>query len=190
MIKQLLTGLFISMVFASTSHAVMKTDQLIWTGDLTDQITAAVVGDHKSAASMTVTTGTLTSGTVTDVQTWGDGNTVNISEVTGAPGYDVLFTFTGVTDFKRIGISSYYDGSASHHCELQVYDDTNTTWRILWTFSSGAGYNFRFSDIPVTRVVRLADYINSSNEVKIRFYHPTTGNASHDLYIDYVGIID
>lgn len=145
-----------------------------------------VVRTPKTAASMTVTTGTLSSGTVTDTQTWGDGNSVNVSEVTGVPGFDVLFTFTSVTDFCFIGISGYYDGT--HHAEIQIFDDANSTWRVLWTFGDGAGFNYRFSDLPVSEATR-ADYINGSSEVKIRFYHPTTGNASHDLFIDYVSII-
>jgi hypothetical protein len=143
----------------------------------------------KTAATMTVTTGTLSSGTVTDTQTWGDGNSVNISEVTGVPGFDVRFTFTSVVDFTFLGASVYYTGGAAHYCEYQIYDDTNTTWRVLWTFSSGFGLNYRFSDLPVSRATRLVDYINSSSEVITRFYHPITGNTSHDLYIDYVSLI-
>jgi hypothetical protein len=142
---------------------------------------------RKTANSMTVTTGTLSSGSVSDTQTWADGNTVNIAEVTGVPGFDVLFTFTSVTDFARIGLSAYYSGT--HDVEVQIYDDTNTTWRVLWDFGSGTTFNYRYSDIPVSMATRQADYINGSNEVKIRFYHPSSGNASHDLYIDYVSII-
>jgi hypothetical protein len=148
-----------------------------------------IVEASKTAASMTVTTGTLSSGDVTDTQTWADGNEVNVSEVAGVPGFDVRFTFTGVTDFCRIGISGYYDGSTTHHCEIQIYDDTNAVWRTLWTFSNGMGHNYRFSDLPVPVATRLADYISGTNEVLIRFYHPTSGNASHDLFIDYVSLI-
>jgi hypothetical protein len=148
-----------------------------------------VTSTPKTAASMTVTAGTLSSGTVSDTQTWQDGNAVNISEVAGVPGFDVLFTFTGVSDFCRIGISAYYSGITTHRSEVQIYDDANTTWRILWTFSTSDGYNYRYSDLPVSSGVRKADYINSSNEVKIRFYHPVTGNNAHDLFIDYISII-
>jgi hypothetical protein len=136
---------------------------------------------------MTVTTGTLASGTVTDTQTWADGNAVNVAEVTGVPGFDVRFTFTNITDFCRVGISAYYTGAiASHYCEVQIYDVTNTTWRTLWTFTGSNGQNYRFSDIPTDTI---SDYIDGSDQVLIRFYHPTSGNASHDLYIDYVSII-
>ena len=142
----------------------------------------------KVADSMVVTTGTLTDGLVADTRVWQDGNVVNVTEVTGVPGFDVLFTFTNITDFCFIGISAYYKGSATHWCEIQIWDDANSVRRMLWTFSSGLGLNYRFSDLPVALATR-ADYINGSNEVKIRFYHPPTGNASHDLFIDYVSII-
>lgn len=144
----------------------------------------------KTAASMTVTTGTLTAGTVADTQVGGDGNSVNVTEVTGVPGFDVRFTFTDISNFCRVGISAYYTGAvASHFAEVQVYDDTNATWRTLWSFANGNSFNYRFSDIPVDRTTVLDDYINASNEVLIRFYHPTSGNASHDLFIDHMSII-
>jgi hypothetical protein len=146
-----------------------------------------VVDTRILPASMTVTTGTLDSGTVADVQDWTDGNQVSVSEVTGVPGFDVRFTFTGVIDFCRIGISGYYVGT--HHAEIQIFDDTNTTWRVIWTFNTGAGFNYRYSDLPVSVTTRLADFINSSNEVLVRFYHPTTGNAAHDVFINYVSLI-
>lgn len=138
------------------------------------------------ADSMTVTTGILDSGTVSDTQTWADGNFVSVSEVTGIPGYDVRFTFTNVIDFCFIGISAHYEGA--HYVEVQMFDDANSTWRVLWTFQDGDGFNYRFSDLPVSTTTRQ-DFINSSNEVKMRFYHPSSGNASHDIFIDYVSII-
>ncbi len=141
---------------------------------------------HLTPATQTVTTGTLSSGTVTDVQTWGDGNTVNISEVTGTPGFDVRYTFTGVADFSHIGLSSYYVGSAIHWSEVQIYDDANATWRTLLTIPSSLGFDYRYTDFPDP--TNIADYINGSDQVIIRFYHPTNGNASHDLYVDYVSI--
>ena len=164
------------------------TDQYLILSDNSNGIEICdLVYSRKTANSMTVTTGTLASGTVTDTQTWADGNAVNVAEVTGVPGFDVRFTFTNITDFCRVGISAYYTGAiASHYCEVQIYDVTNTTWRTLWTFTGSNGQNYRFSDIPTDTI---SDYIDGSDQVLIRFYHPTSGNASHDLYIDYVSII-
>ncbi len=142
---------------------------------------------HKTGTTLTVNTGTLTSGTITDTQTWSDGNVVNVSEVTGSPGFDVEIEFTGVTDIKYIGSAVYYAGSSSHHCQVQIYDYQNTTWKQLWDFTgSGLDQNYRFSDLPDPS--NVSDYISSGTS-KIRYYHPIGGNASHDLYIDYAAII-
>lgn len=147
------------------------------------------IGLRNVPNTMTVTTGTLTSGTVTDVQEWADGNAVNITEVTGVPGYDVELEFEDIEIFTRIGISAYYTGTSSHYCEVDIYDYTNATWRTLFTFNSGIGFNYRFSDIPVSRQTILNDYINNG-KAKIRFYHPVSGNVSHNLHIDYVSLTD
>ncbi len=138
--------------------------------------------------TQTVVTGTLSSGTVSDVQAWQDGNEVHISEVTGSPGFDVQYTFPNVTSIAEIMVGFYYVGSSSHDCQVQIYDDANTTWKELLS-QSGAGlsHNLRYVAFPDTD--NMADYINGSDEVKVRFYHPTNGNASHDLYIDYMAVI-
>jgi len=155
-----------------------------------DNTPCDLVVTRKTANSMTVTTGTLTSGNVASTQTWQDGSEVHITEVTGVPGFDVKFVFTSIANFCRVGISAYYAGSATHVCQIQIYDHTNTTWRNLWHLPGTAlGHNYRYSDMPVSQATILADYISGSDEVWIRFYHPTSGNASHDLYIDYVSII-
>ncbi len=144
-------------------------------------------------SGFSVETGVLDGGDETDVSTWGNGvvdpdsNIIHVSEVTGAPGFDVRFTFANVIDFCRIGISAYYKGA--HHCEIQIFDDTNNTWRVVWTFNTGLGFNYRYGDLPVSVAIRLADYINSNNQVLIRFYHPSSGNNAHDLFIDYVSLI-
>ena len=147
-----------------------------------------VVRTYLTPATQTVTTGTLTSGTVADVQTWMDGNEVHISEVTGSPGFDIEYTFTNVTDFCEILVAFYYVGSGTHNCEVSIYDDTNAVWREIFN-QAGAGlsHNTRFTAFP--DVANVANYINASDEVKLRFYHPVSGNASHDLYIEYVSIV-
>lgn len=154
---------------------------------ISKDITACdVVKTRLTASAQTVNTGTLSSGTVTDVQTWSDGNEVNISEVAGTPGYDVEYRIDNVADFCEIVIAFYYVGSSTHDCQVQIYDDANTTWRgFINQTGAQLGHNTRYAILPDDS----ANYINSSDQVKIRFYHPKSGNASHDLYIDYVAII-
>jgi len=138
--------------------------------------------------TQTVVTGTLSSGTVSDVQTWQDGNEVHITEVTGVPGFDVQYTFPNVTSIAEIMVGFYYVGSSTHDCVVEIYDDTNAVWKELLSQSgTGLSHNLRYVAFPDTD--NMSDYINGSSEVKIRFYHPQTGNASHDLYIDYMAVI-
>ena len=143
-------------------------------------------GSFLTPTVQVVTAGTLTSGTVTDVQGWSDGNQVNITEVAATPGFDVRYGIPNVADFSDIQVSFYYDGSTTHECKVQIYNNTTTTWKDMMTQSgSGLSHNTRFISFPVDS----ADYISLSNQVVIRFYHPQGGNAVHQLYIDYVSII-
>ena len=75
-------------------------------------------------SSITVNTGTPT-GSVTDVQTMFDGNTLDIAEVTGTPGFDVEFSFTGLADFPDFVVARWqYDGSSTHFCTIDIWNYT------------------------------------------------------------------
>lgn len=150
------------------------------------------VSNHKelkefkiTPSSMDVVVGSLDSGDVNSVKVWADGNIVHLDEVASTPGYDLRFTFSNVLKFDRIGISAYYQGSTTHHCEIQLYDNSISDWRTIWTFSNGGGQNYRYSDLPSGL---QEDYINSNKEVLLRFYHPVSGNASHELFVDFVSL--
>ena len=119
---------------------------------------------------------------------WGDGNVMNVAEVAGVPGFDVVFTFTGINRFSFVGVSAYYGGSSTHNCTIDLWNVTTSAWMTVFNFSSGPGQNYRFGDMPVANEF-IGDYISAADEVKLRFYHPISGNASHDLYIDYVSLI-
>jgi|TARA_Y100000034_G_scaffold29397_1_gene35403 hypothetical protein len=154
----------------------------------TDITPSDLVPTIETADVQTVNTGTLTSGTITDVQTWADGNEVHITEVTGVPGFDVEYRVDNITDFAGIIIAFHYEGSNSHAATLQIYDDTNTTWKTLYS-QTGTALNHNLRYVPFPDPNNISDYINGSNQVKLRFYHPQSGNASHDLYIDFVALI-
>ena len=141
-----------------------------------------------SPTTQTVTLGTLAAGTVSDVQTWGDGNEVHITETTGIDGLDVEYTFGNVYDFAEILVSFYYTGSLADDCLVQIYDATNTTWKTLFSqIGTETNYSIRCSPFP--DISNTDNYINVSNELKIRFYFPITGTSKYDLYINYISII-
>ena len=139
---------------------------------------------HVPPASINAVVGVLT-GDITDIQTWQDGNILQLAEVAATPGQDLEITFANVTDFRRIGLSMYYEGSLSHWIEVQLWNVVEAVWEIVWTFSNGLGLNYRYSDIPKL----FTEFIDGSGNVKMRICHPTAGNAAHDSFIDYATLI-
>lgn len=135
--------------------------------------------------SLTLTAGVLT-GDVTDVQTWQDGNVLQLAEVAATPGQDLEFNFTGVKSIRRVGLGMFYVGSATHYIEVQIWNVTKAAWEVLWTFSAALGTNLRYSNIPNNKDGR--DYIDAG-VAKLRLFHPLGGNASHDSFIDYVALL-
>lgn len=141
---------------------------------------------HIAPSSINVIVGTVIGGgTVADIQEWQDGNILQIQEEAATPGQNIEVTFENVRSFRRIGIAMAYMGSATHWVELAIWDTVSETWKVIHTFPNALGQNYRYTDIPPNS----HDFIDASGNVKIRFYHPVAGNASHNSYMDYVGLI-
>lgn len=111
-----------------------------------------------------------------------DGNTYHIDEAPGAPGMSLTLTFTAVTEIYGLVLRAYYSGSSTHYCALQLYNYTTTAWDTFITVEHSNGYNTRYIRVPSD-----TNYI-SGGAAQVRWLHPSSGNASHDAYIDYVGI--
>jgi hypothetical protein len=138
-------------------------------------------------SSFTLNTGTLIAGTVADVQGMYDGNILDIGEVTGVPGYDIEFNFTNVDRHPRFIVCRWrYDGSSTHFVTIDIYNYTTASWDQVRVFKDSALY---FDSLTMyTPLGNNGDYVDGSGNAKIRFYHQTSGNASHDIKIDYVGL--
>ena len=130
--------------------------------------------------SLSVTTGTPT-GSISDVTTLADGNVYQLVEVSG--GLNVAFTFTGFSE-KHISIAlrSYYDGSNTHICLVQVFNNYTATWDTFIRLSNNTEYNYRYLSID-----DAAPYILNGT-VLVRFFHDTPATPGHDLFIDYLAI--
>ena len=136
-------------------------------------------------ASLTVTTGTLSSGTVTSAQTLGDGTNVDVTEVTGVPGFDVRFGFTGITTtpLDLLVRCQYNPGGSNHDVEIEIYNYNTTTWVTLCNVPTNSnGYSFFNIGIP-----NWTNYV-SGGAAQVRFYHYTTGTGTHHLLVDYIGL--
>ena len=134
-----------------------------------------------SPSSLVLDNGT-TSNVLADLQTMLDGNIYQIDEAATTPGQRLTLTFTGVTEIYGLLLRAYYSGSGTHYCELQLYNYTTTAWDVFMTVEDSNGYNVRYIRVPDD-----SDYI-SGGEAQVRWEHPVSGNASHDAFIDYVGL--
>ncbi len=134
-----------------------------------------------SPTSVVLDNGT-SSDAVSDMQTLLDGNTYDISEAAGAPGIRMTATFASVTEVYGLFIRAYYSGSTTHYLEVQLYNYTAETWDTFLTIENSNGFNLRYVRIPDG-----SSYENAG-EAKVRLEHPVSGNASHDAYVDYIGI--
>ena len=134
------------------------------------------------ADSVELITGT-SSGTVADLQVQYDGNNYQAEEVTGVPGIDLRINFKNILRFSKITYTAYYKGSTSHYVEVQLFNYKTGVWEVYTTIPYALGMNTRYFD--------TADFDEhiKNGEVMIRFYHPISGTAAHDLFIDYVALI-
>ena len=132
---------------------------------------------------MTVNTGTLSSGTVDNVQ---DTNTTHvlIEEVTGTPGFDVEFSFSGLTHIYGWSVKARYQGTDVHHVKLQIYNYDQSDWDDLNDIIDATRNLFYW----YSGNLRDTDYI-SDGAAKVRLYHYSGGDATHRLSIDFVSLL-
>lgn len=145
---------------------------------------SSIPGFHLVPDSVNVVVGTPT-GTVADVQTWQDGNTLDIVEAAATPGQDIQFAFVNVKSIRRVGVAMNYVGSATHWIEIRLYDYVAAAFKTVWTFSTGMGLNYRYSDLPIDG----QNFIDAGGNALMQIYHPVAGNAAHNSNIDYVALI-
>jgi hypothetical protein len=134
-------------------------------------------------SSVATVTGTLDSGTIASLLTGGDSNVYSVSEVTGTPGFDIQITFGAVTGaFNHLVWTGYYRGNPAHEVKLYLWNYGTAAWNELATIASDtAAASYSYS------VVDSSPYI-SGTESKVRFIHNSAGNATHDIFIDFIAL--
>jgi len=132
--------------------------------------------------SITVTVGTSAEG-VADLQTAYDGNVYNLSEAQPAtPGMNLEVEFTNILRINEVAVRGYYKGTAAHYVEIQLYNYATTAWDSLTHMVDEDVFSGHLKAPP-----NSDDYVSSGNAI-VRFYHPSAGISSHDLYLDMVNI--
>ena len=133
--------------------------------------------------SITVNVGGTPIGTVTDVQTLHDGNVYQLPETTGTPGFDIDFNFSNVESISGFVSHVNYAGTSSHNVVLRAYDYSNTADDDYLYIPNSSVYSYRTVLIPDGK-----KYVDRGS-AQLSLYHVTAGNASHDIYIDYIAIL-
>lgn len=131
---------------------------------------------------ITTNTGTYVSGDIDSVSTVDDADVYEVTEVVGVPGYDISIDFVDVLHItNQIVCHVWYSGGAGHTVNMEMWNYTGTPqWDVIGTIPESSDYTWHEFDIT-----NPSDYINGSNEASIRFYHITSGNITHSVYIDY-----
>lgn len=132
-----------------------------------------------AAASLSLPVGVYNSGSLSDIQTFSDGNVYDVQEVTGVPGFNVVIGFTGVTVFNRVVLNVAYTNTATHLVSVDIYNNNTTAWDSVGVFRGLEGYTqFQLGVIDST------PYVNAG-AVTIRIYHVSSGSTAHSFQVDY-----
>jgi hypothetical protein len=132
---------------------------------------------HKDANRYTLNTGTLGSGVLTDTYTQ-NGVYMQFDEVTGTPGFDIEYEFDIVGTGEDLNLYGRYQGSGSHTVNVDAWN--GGSWDNLGTLASSG------SDAMHTYTLTSSHTVAST--VIIRFIHTSSGNPTHDLYIDHLNV--
>jgi len=126
-------------------------------------------------------------GNLASLQTFGDGDFINVGEVTGVPGIDMKMEFTGLSNgdlVKRVFMNVSYDGNGGHMIEFFVLDTTINEFVPLEPIPETMG---DFVWVNAT-IPNFFDIIDDSGKITFGVNHTSSGNQNHELHIDYIGI--
>jgi hypothetical protein len=138
-----------------------------------------------TAASVTVTDGTIESGTVTNTRTI-DQTYLLVGE---SGQWKIDFTFTNVAGQPtQIDWLGYYDGNPAHVIDLDMWNFTSSQWD---TVQADAFTDSGTDEYTVQAVVPdpQTNYI-SSGVCTVRIDHTSTAIAGHDFATDYMAILE
>ena len=131
--------------------------------------------------SMSVPTGTLVVGDVASLQVLDDADAIEVTEVNGVPGFNVLIDYADVVVTPtRLDLYCYYIGNPAHVVNVQIYDQVGLAWVTLGVIPDGVSLEYLTFDI-----LAGAKYVDSNGAVETRLYHLTAGVPGHDLFVDY-----
>lgn len=138
-----------------------------------------------NVSSIDVVVGTLNDGDITSTY-FVDGNWYNVSEDNASPGLDIRFNFTGIDDYVVGGcIEVYhtYTGHSHHEVEIQVWNFTSVSWKLIGTILYNETLGWACSGLGPYPEPYFYD-----GELWARFYHEDTGHLAHELHVDHINL--
>jgi len=133
--------------------------------------------------SLDVDVGSIGAGSLDDVHE-DDGVRLDITETTGAPGFDTVWYFYNVPDDQlQLTFNGYYDGNAGHYVKLYQWNFTLSQWDAVTGNSGDFSDETSDQDYEFSLLSPNSDYI-SSGELRLRIIHSSPGNINHTFYVD------
>jgi hypothetical protein len=144
-------------------------------------------------STLTLTKGTIVSGTLKDVYLESDETNLQLSEIFGTNispelggGFTYDFEFGAYDDIPYsnldLHVQGYYEGNPTHKVKVQIWNYTTLTWDNVTSATTDFPNESSEQDYEFY-LPHDADYRSSGN-IKIRLWHLSTGLSSHYLYLN------
>ncbi len=143
-------------------------------------LSSFVVPTYYFPKSMSVTGGTLVSGTVADLSAVGGGD-VLVSELAATPGFLLTTNFSIASAVPNIvQAHALYEGGAGHTVNMDIFNHVTSSWTTLGQIPDTAVIGFQ-----QYALTGATDYV-SATVAKVRMNHISAGNPTHSFLLDYL----
>ena len=131
--------------------------------------------------SVTVTAGGTPVGVIANVNAMIENGVYQIPELAANPGFDIRFNFTGLQFIPDAIVTRlWYDGA--HQVEIHLWDYVVDEFVLVDQVIPTDTYLIKEAPFPPQ-----ARFVSSGAAI-MRFLHNQQGNASEDIYWDYVAL--
>jgi len=136
---------------------------------------------HVHPTAQTVTAGTVITGSYASL-TADDSTYFQIQEVAATPGFDVGIDIAAAASNTTVVVKGRYQGSVGHTVYIQSYNNNTLAWdNIVQMVHATSDQTYTFATSP--------SYV-SSGLLKLRFYHTSAGDATHNLYLQFLEVMN
>jgi len=125
--------------------------------------------------------GTYTDGNVFSLKQI-DGNSYNVTEVVGIPGFEIGVNFSEVRGFRRVDINSYYSGNLGHDVLVLLYNYPEAKWDSIGEIIDSGSY------VDYSYAIENSDSYVAGGKTWMLINHTSPGNINHDISTDSVSL--